>query len=890
MVGGCSKDDRRNLSKGPHEQANETEMNESIFPLYEDRSVRPNHFEFRKNRTHQSLGIKLTVTDLSKKPPLQRENETKELFLFPEARIDEFELFVDGKAWTRIARFALNLDYDGYDSRWWTGDYEQNVASEMLIHPTTAFAMEGFLQVSNSQIRDMTHFLPSFENFKTAIHMANLIVRVPAVSDDKIMLCDVVIRCDEITINFSHDLPRTPVENQTKSVQFSLSNHSSNGEPTQQTELDVALDDTTSNKNVSFGFHLLVVGLSLTAIPIISFLPSCKSEQLLLPTNVEMLLRLEVKALRDVWTGIEASFLVAAHQCEVNLDLELLAVALTTVFLHYKILADVIDESMSHLCSQNAVVDELQRNESLVERVDQCWKNGKMCINVSLSVESLRICMWRQNVPRHQPMNTKATQVIEMSPLLMIADFILVDVSLRINIRKNANQRRTLGNLSAQKLSLACCDFYRLLSLDTFWMEIHEQISLEHGLSYAENPMVEIFSIGATDGNFRGVNVRLQEESGQTCLFTFAAHFIDGRIGIDGETISTFALLIIDPLLVAFPMLRMNSSTSRLTSDGTSNGGMSIANIKSERVLEWYNTVILKLPVDILQVRVGCKNVQILLSDRRSTDECFTVELFDSSMILSYLSRSHNNTRMVDLCATEQSHLSSLVAEKKYGFHHELKSRQRIQFCKSDCDMTSLQLDEDGLIDAFDFLYTNCRGDVAISTSDEFKALPMQKLINCFVALQRLFRHYEETIRPRAEALLYKLNKRSRDCTPQKYQDNLSSPIYHVCSSTAAALASLKDISSVMNEKINSLIMVSENFKLEKDDEIAKLRVRLMMKENQRLKAHTLVSSEATGWLRLGISQRSGPQNSITCTLWHHWVILRRSVLLLFACPGQVRM
>lgn len=853
--------------------------------------MRPNNFEFRQNRTHQSLGIKVTVTDLSKKPPLQIENVTKELILFPEAGIDEFELVVDGKAWTRIARFALNLDYDGYDSRWWTGDYEQNVASDMLIHPNTAFAIEGYLQVSNSQIRDVTHFLPSFENFKTAIHMANLIVRVPAVSDDKIMLCDVVIRCDEININFSHDLPRTPVENQTKSVQISLPNDPSNSEPTQQPELDVALDDTASNKNVSFGFHLLVVGLSLTAIPIISFLPSCKSKQLLLPTNVEMLLRLEVKTLGDVWTGIEASFLVAAHQCEVNLDLELLAVALTTVFLHFKIMADLIDESMPHLSSQNSMVDELQqRNESLIERVDQCWKNGKMCIYVSLSAESLRICMWRQNVPRHQPMNTKVTQVIEMSPLLMIADFVLEDVSLRINILKNANQRRTLGNLSAQKISLACCDFYRILSLDTFWMEIHRQISLEHGLSYAENPMVEIFSIGATDGSCRGLDVRLQEERCQTCLYTFAADFTDGRIGIDAETISTFALLIIDPLLVAFPMFRMNSSTSGRTADGTRNSGISIANIKSEGVLEWYNTLILKLPVDILLVRVGCKNVQILISDRRSTDECFTVELFDSTMILSYLSRSHNNARMVDRCATEQSDLSSLVEQKKYGFHHELKSRQRIQFCKSDCDMTSLQLDGDVLVDVFDFLYTNCRGDVAISTSDEFKAVPMQKLINGFVALQRLFRQSEETIRPRAEALLYKLNERSRDCTHQKYHDNLSSPIYHVCSSTAAALASLKDISSVMNEKINSLTMVSEKFKLEKDDEIAKLRVRLLMKENQRLKAHTLASSEATGWLRLGISQRSGPQNSITCTLWHHWVILRRSVLLLFACPGQVCM
>ena len=183
LLSGCGMTDHPKFDKQPPKQTNETKMNQNIFPSFEDRSVRPNNFEFRQKHPHRSFGIKLTVTDAKKKLPLQMENKEKELMLFPEVGIDEFELIVDSNAWTRIARFWLNLDYEGYDSRWWTGDYEQNVASEMLIHPSTTFAISDYLQSSESELRDV-HYLPLLDNFKTAIHMANLTVRLPAVTDD----------------------------------------------------------------------------------------------------------------------------------------------------------------------------------------------------------------------------------------------------------------------------------------------------------------------------------------------------------------------------------------------------------------------------------------------------------------------------------------------------------------------------------------------------------------------------------------------------------------------------------------------------------------------------------------------------------------------------------
>ena len=889
LIGGCDKNNPRGYSA-------ETNNAGESFPQYEDRSVRPDKFDFRQTHPHQTFGMKLTVTDDKKRPPLQRNHAASELLVFPEIGIDMLEVNVDANAWTRIARFLLNLDSERYDSRWWTGDYAKSVTSEMLIPSSTTFAIDDYLQVSEPKTRKESFF--PFEDIKSTVRMANIALRVPAVTNNKIMSCDVIIRCQEMILNCSPDLPRSLGKNDTQTKQISFPNDPSDHElQSHQEDLSTTLlnDDDKPNKLSTLGFHLTFAGLSLTLAPIIPFCPSRKPEQLLLPCRVELLLRVEAKKVRvaaeDSRAAIEATIHVVVHEFEANLDLDLLTAGFATAFSHCEIIEKFTNECSSLFCNQNSAMDEFQqRKELILEHVIQCWKNGNISTCFSISIEMWRLSLWRQNVMRHPPMSSNITGSIELSPLLMTADLVSRDIAITLNLRKIANHRRTVLTLSAQEISLACCDFDRMLREDVFWIEIHKATSLVHGLSYAENPMVEIFSVGLSEGFCRALAIRIEEDYDDACSFAISAEFADGIIGSNVESFSAAVLLTVDAFFVAHPIFhtiaRANERVSDKPNSKSDDVSISTSTMDLKKVVGLYSSLTSMTSVDVLLFRVSIKNIQVVMSDGQLNEE-FTIELFDSNMILSYFSsESSGNSKLLDHFATGQSKWSSLVKGEKNCLYHTLKSRQSIQYSNLKHVTAQRRADEESVVRAFDFTYSYNRGKIEMTTSDDFALGCTETLMKCFCTGQQLLHRSRKELQRVMGALHFKSNKST--IALSDHQDSSSNPIYQACASTESALASLKKLSLMMQDKIKSLENITEIFKSEKDGVIAKLRACLLLKENERLRLHALVSSEATGWLRTGISQRSGPRGSKTCTLWRNWVVLRRSALLLYASPGQV--
>ena len=815
--------------------------------------------------------------------------------------LDEFEVVGDANAWSRLARFVLNLDGERYDVRWWTGDYRQCVTSEMLIHPNSTFAIEGNLQIPEPHL-DKESYFSSFENFQTAIRLANVTMRVPAVTDNIILSCDVLVRFHEMIMKVSHEIPRNLPKNVATYEQIAFPYDPSDLDVQQfhtEPHMSIPNDDKCNNKS-AFGCHLSFVGASLTVAPIIPYRRTYKPEQVLLPTDIELLVRLETRAkcpaTEDDWTGIESTIQIAVQQCEVNIDLDLFIAAFTVSLLHYNIIKELVKEYELQNYSQGSETIVFQQKETFFCYLRQCWKNGTVSTSCSLNVEMYRLCMWRQNVLRRPPMSMNVSGVIELLPILMVADFVSKDIVVNLCINKCLTERRTVGILRLKELSLSICDFERILDLDVVWVEIHKSPISEDSFSHAENSMVDVFSIGRSDNTCRALDVRIEEDNGDTSSYAFAADFADGIIDSNVESLSTFVLLIAEALVLALPELHNDARASNETSDECRNSQQSFNDemstawtmINMNSFLEWFSTVVDKRPIDVLLVRLNMQNFQILISNGIRSDDRFTLELMDSEMILGFLStKSHSIPKILDRFARGRRKWSSFVKEKS-GLYHELKSRQCIQYSKLEhCSATRLP-DKNIVVSAFDFLYTCYRGKIEVSTSDDFANGCMKKWKDCFVALQSLFHRSKGESRRVVGALHSAFNERSRARAQNETKYNFADPILSACVSTASALASLKNLSMDMKDKMNSLGRAAQTFKVESDDEIAKLRMHLLLKENERFRIQALVSSEAAGWLRVGNSQRSGRRGPFSSTLCNQWVVLRRSALLLFAYPGQV--
>jgi hypothetical protein len=465
---------------------------------------------------------------------------------------------------------------------------------------------------------------------------------------------------------------------------------------------------------------------------------------------------------------------------------------------------------------------------------------------------------------------------------------------INLCMHKRADERKAVGILSVKELSLSICDFERILKSNALWVEIHKDSSADDAISYAERTMVDVFSIGRSDSVCRAIDVRMEENNGDTSSYAFAADFADGIIESNVESLSTVVLLIADAFLSVCPTLYTHARATCDASDECSNNQqpfkdeMYVSRIDKTSALEWCSTMAAKQPIDVLLVRLGMKNFQILISDEKQSDDRIALELIDSEMVLSSFStRSHNMPILLDRFARGRRKWSSFVKER-CGVYHELKSRQCIQFRKSERDIGTRKSDENFVLRAFDFLYTCYKGKVELSTSDDFAVGCTEPLINCFLAVHSLFRRTKGELRRIKNALHSAFNERNCSSTQSEILYCSANPIYFACVATESALASLKNLSLLMKDKINSLRMATQAFKVETDDQIATLRMHLLLKENERLRTHVLVSSEATGWLRVGKADRSGLRGPFASTLWNQWVVLRRSALFIFAYPGQV--
>jgi hypothetical protein len=189
------------------------------------------------------------------------------------------------------------------------------------------------------------------------------------------------------------------------------------------------------------------------------------------------------------------------------------------------------------------------------------------------------------------------------------------------------------------------------------------------------------------------------------------------------------------------------------------------------------------------------------------------------------------------------------------------------------------------VVDPFDLTYKFADSKVSLSVPDDFSVSSVDMLEESLVILLRFANNCKEVF-GNISRVLSAMRPQVVPCDIETDQTNLN-PISVSCSSAAGYLRtarmrfnSLKDCIA-LNEEIARLEII------EKNDELDLLRKLVFLKEQERLSAITMVSSQASGWLRIGSARHSRQRGFNTC-VWPHWVILRQSLMFLYPGPCEV--
>lgn len=270
---------------------------DSSFPLFGDRSIRPDPFGLRHTFPEQAFGIKMTVDFIEK----VSNPEEEDVMVLHEIGMDQFDVLVDTDAWCRALRFAMNEGGNGFDHRWHSGDWADELTTNMLVDPSSPLNLEDHLQPKKELFLD-ENLMISSDLMNITARIMNVEVRVPAAIQKDVRSCDIILKVSETMLVVSSALPRTFL---TGKIGASIHGEGavSGGKidfPNDPSDLCYSLEasedpslrqlGTMAAKGISTArCQLTIRGLSVRVVPVIPFCNAKEAQQLLEPTETTMI-------------------------------------------------------------------------------------------------------------------------------------------------------------------------------------------------------------------------------------------------------------------------------------------------------------------------------------------------------------------------------------------------------------------------------------------------------------------------------------------------------------------------------------------------------------------------------------------------------------------------
>lgn len=952
LVGGAQYD-----SGGPVERPTPRRMEmrrDETFPLYEERSVRPDPLGLRYTFPGQAFGLKATI-DFVKKLSDDPDCAEEEIQVLHEIGVDDFDIVLDSLSWCRAIRFTLNEEADSFDHRWHSGDWSQELTQDMLVNPSLPLNLEECTQPAKQLFLDENEF-PSSDLFNLTARIKRVDLRVPAAIVDDIRSCDIVLGVGETMFVVSSALPRTFLSGKLGS---SINGEDAKGDgsidfPNDPSDVSYQLERSedpsnrqrgvmTSRAISTFRVQLTVRNVGVRLVPIIPDGVAEEPQQFLAPTELTMIVCFEGEppdSLDSNLTKIVLFTSVLANRLDVNFDFDLATSAIGTLMHHVAVLREtalVCNAVMQQRLSAATVVAEPIVNESsgkirrsfegrkvrVRRQIQRSRETGGLSVAFGFQAAAVSFTLWRQNVPYGSPFRESfvGAHFNDRAAYMPLMKLLKIEVSkpeCGIEGTFLRGKRRAVLKFCLSEMVLQVCDLTSMLRNETLWVD--GGCRPEGGWDLAGNSvLLDILTIGhgfdSGDGTSTSVGdasafaVRMDEEKASGRSWSLA---VDAEGGLHAccqlDAVEAFSFLVFEALLmpawsktgsleatlqgpVIFPSGSVGSLLQSVSealvpvpavvssSDTRGSGGLE-GSSNSKSASKMMSSLIPR-DVEVFFCRISARDVFLKVPiGSASCDGYYGLLVEQLDFLATHLTVVVDpNNSVLNVLGRKGSRWSSIISSYEEGLRHCLASRQKLLRCLPDAQVATL-------VESFDTGYTFELSKLHVNSGEKLLLNDLGELDGFLVCGKSLSQRGKSLAAKMSRALM----SVRRPGTPREKDvvNGDRSSIEIACSSTASCVLTAKSSMRAASELILAeYSRLHERLKT-KNDQLLQMKRLLFESEKQRLAALALVASQATGWLRIGSSQRIGQRGLLAWNLWPQWAVLCRSLLITFSSPNQV--
>eukprot|EP00980_Cylindrotheca_fusiformis_P029738 scaffold23803_cov132-Cylindrotheca_fusiformis.AAC.2 len=921
LINGMAREDHSSLDK-PSKKPQEVNVDEN-FPLFERRSIRDDPLDMRHSFPSQGLGQKATVHYLNS-------DTTKPKYLH-EVGVDQVELVLDVESWWRVAKFMLNESGGGYDSRIHSGDWSEILTMEMLQNPMS-LNIQDHLQDLPQLFLD-ENFMISSDMFNATLRFTNIGMRIPAAIRESIRACTLAVEVTEATVTVTSALPRTFLNGK-------VGNVGENGNidfPNDPSDIPYLVskeeeDMAISKKGSTFRQQLTVRGFQVRIIPVIPFCNAPDPQRLIAPTDCTMIASFESEPppLGSKRASVVLFVSVQVHKVQMNVDFDLLAGMTGTLLSHSDTISSIQDyfvvkfpQNENHKSGEESqkIKKTFQGRQVMIQRhVSDSLETGGLAIVFSLQQSEFGIALWRQNLPVKSPLLSMASDGVDSLPSTHIKEMKLVDISMgdfEMGFEfgsRDEEIKRSVLKCCLGKFAIRVCSW---LNAASTFQSTNEVSSVQ-----IDECMVDVltFGIQSLPGDLNSppeedqrFELRVEEQAKGSRAWSLAADITSPTIlNLHVEELKNCFTLFIEAMLlptwsqrevpkhegIPFPDNTIGAffyslAASRLNDSKIENIEIEFTTADEsadplvERITKQVLKAVLPPNVNLILFRMEVVNLLIQLPFDNESKTSMGILLNKSDLCVRFSPTSctgssdiedtlaYKGVAWSDLIKTASDGIylslashSSLISTTRLGTGHT-EVKQLIQPCGMNIVYSSASLD--------------------IGMSENLHVSDIRLIEAVAKGVQRV----RERCEHHGSEIIALLSSRKIDKSTKllNANDAVSTQVRPEADQNEASSRQSVPRSSI--ELLHKEILGYEaNVRMSlqaKESELDNLKRQIFSKERERFSAVALVASRVAGWIRMGGLHTTGQRVSRKTTMWPHWAILRKDLLLLYKAPGEPR-
>lgn len=888
------------------------------YPLFEDAAIRSDPFGYHQNlQLAQALSLKLTIDFIDNGIESNRKNET-DIQTILEAGVDKIHSVIDSSAWCRIFRFIINLDSGGFDTRYFTGDWRDEIVEEILADARKPMKLEDVTQSENDPNKEAYKSLPFLD---ATIKANNILIRVPALVTGHGRACDFCVAVRDTLVAMSLSSAESvavakPIRGLAKDLRNCVNSQVEDAGPP---------DGLMDSKNQSRA-QLTIKGFSIRFLPIVPNRISVFLEHLVLPTDITLIISYDCQrpGVSPLFTSNgNLSISCFAHRLHVNVDFDMVA-SMTMVLFDLaqpinEIRQTIISQRSGYILTGKESILEADTDKEMpraIQETDQSnFTDADLALDLNLQIQCISLNFWRQNVPiasllAKERTNTSNSMQSTFSdsrrsgtslPILKILDFELHKLMLEIRLIHPNRDNNCVIKASFSELTLGCCDATdpSIFSCVNGSKESKNESNISS--IFEEKTSLEILKIGPNTEKEHACVLQIEYSPESMLPCVVAIDINNGNLSLRVEEFELIGLQVLESMLspTRFIVPSTVARSGEIFPDGTvGNLFVSVFSVSSNRTGD--NRL-------LSQNHCDAANVSSLKSSEYSKNG--RLEKLLGALNIEFLFRLRLNNIMLHVPPT------SLAKEDGLGLWISQLTMRLSNFlsednCKnsmlgSDVIVGNTEVEPNtiglslSLNSSQGLVSTKGNRAVAETVVKEF-SINWTATESQLVATEMITRGAESAdCLKRMSAVFLEFVNRCKILSsnfeaflPAERNQTISSglsPQLIALSASTASIAALKLVLAEICEKVVQYNLESNVAFTHQQKEIKSIRLKAFTNEQQKLTYLALGSCHACGWLRICCPQKNDRRAKMTSTLRPRWAVLRRSFLLTFSDPMQVR-